>query len=281
MYMILSLASSFKKRFKRWDRALNLTKRQQFVMITMLLTGVLTLTQLVSLDLRYPMVVVLSILAYFLCAFGLREDLRGSEWVTLLTLPTLFTAAVAVFYFLLPTRWLTRLPIAVLYAVGMYALLLTENIYNVAAARTIALLRAAHSVGFLLTLTTYYLLVQTVLAYRLTGPLNAALVGILTYPLTLQILWAMDLDPVVGKRVRDLTAVITIVACEMVWIFSLWPVRTTILALFLTSCFYGLAGMGQQYLTDRLYKRTVWEFFGVVAIVFVILVVTANWRAAI
>lgn len=275
-----TFVASLVKRFKRWDKAITLSKRQQFVVITVILTAVLMLTQLVSLDLRYPMVVVLSLLTYALCAFGLREDLRGSEWVTLLTLPTFFTAAVAVFYFLLPTRWLTRLPVAALYAVGMYALLLTENIYNVAAARTIALLRAAHSVGFLLTLTTYYLLVQTVLAYRLSAVFNAGLVGIITYPLSLQILWAMDLERMIGKRIKDLTMVITVVSLEIAWIFSLWPVRTTLLALFLTTCFYGLAGMAQQYLTDRLYKRTAWEFFGVVAIVFIILVVTANWRTA-
>lgn len=268
------------KRFRRWDSAITLSKRQQFVLITVVLTGVLMLTQLVSLDLRYPMIVILSVLTYLLCAFGLREDLRGPEWFTLLTLPTLFTAAVAVFYFLLPTRWLTRLPIAVLYAVGMYALLLTENIYNVAAARTIALLRAAHSVGFLLTLSTYYLLVQTALAYRLWAPFNALLVGVITYPLAIQLLWSIDLEPAMSKRVRDLTAVITAVSVELAWIFSIWPVRMTLLALFLTTAFYGLAGMAQQYLTDRLYKRTVWEFFGVVAIVFCILIITANWRAA-
>jgi hypothetical protein len=169
----------------------------------------------------------------------------------------------------------------VLYAVGMYALLLTENIYNVAAARTIALLRAAHSVGFLLTLATYFLLVQTVLAYRFYGWTSALLIGLVTYPLTLQILWAINLEPAVGKRVRELTRIITLVLFELAWICSLLPVRTTLLALFLTACFYGLAGMGQQYLADRLYKRTVWEFFGVVAIVGLILMATLNWRTAV
>ncbi len=269
------------KRFKRWERTQPFTKRQTFVGITGILTALLMLTQLVPLDFRYPMVAALFIISYALCAFALREDLHGAEWGTLLILPSFFTAAVAVFYFLLPTRWLTRLPIAVLYAIGIYALLLTENIYNVAAARTIALLRAAHSVGFLLTLATYFLLVQTVLAYRLHGWENALLIGVVTYPLTLQILWAMNLEPLVGKQVRELTRIITIIAIELTWIFSLMPVRTTILALFLTTCFYGLVGMGQQYLADRLYKRTVWEFFGVVAIVGIILLVTLNWRIAV
>ncbi len=269
------------KRFKRWDRTQPFTKRQQFVGITGTLTAVLMLTQLVPLDFRYPMVGVLAALSYLLCAFALRDDLKGHEWMTLLVLPSFFTAAVAVFYFLLPTRWLTRLPIVGLYAVGMYALLLTENIYNVAVARTIALLRAAHSVGFLLTLATFFLLTQTILAYRFPGWINALLVGLVTAPLTVQILWATTLEHQIGKSVKDLTLVVTLVCIEIAWIFSFWPVRTTLLALFLTTVFYGLVGMGQQYLSDRLYKRTVWEFFGVVAIVFAILLLTTNWRGAI
>lgn len=273
--------STIVKRFKRWERTQPFTKRQQFVIITGLLTAVLMLTQLASLDFRYPMVGVLAILSYVLCAFGLRDDLRGHEWMTLLILPSFFTAAVAVFYFLLPTRWLTRLPIVALYAVGMYALLLTENIYNVAAARTIALLRAAHSVGFLLTLATFFLLAQTILAYRFSGWLNAVLIGLITYPLTIQILWATTLESRIGKSVKELTFIVTLICIEIAWIFSFWPVRTTLLALFLTTVFYGLVGMGQQYLSDRLYKRTVWEFFGVVAIVFAILLLTTNWRTAI
>lgn len=273
--------TSITKRFQRWERTQPFTKRQQFVIITGLLTGVLMLTQLVSLDFRYPMVGVLAVLSYLLCAFALRDDLRGHEWFTLLILPSFFTAAVAVFYFLLPTRWLTRLPIVVLYAVGMYALLLTENIYNVAAARTIALLRAAHSVGFLLTLATFFLLSQTILAYRFSGWFTALLMGLVTYPLTIQILWATNLESQIGKSIKEITLVVSIILIELAWIFSFLPVRTTLLALFLTTVFYGLVGMGQQYLADRLYKRTVWEFFGVVAIVFVILLLTINWRSAI
>ncbi|HLD25101.1 MAG TPA: hypothetical protein VJB96_04265 [Patescibacteria group bacterium] len=278
--MIRNLTHRLLKRLKRWDRTQPFTKRQQFVVITILLTVLLMFTQLVPLDFRYPMVGVIFMASFLLTALGLRDDLSRVEWATLLILPSFFTAAVALFYFLLPTRWVTRLPIAALYAVGMYALLLTENIYNVAAARTIALLRAAHSVGFLLTLVTYFLLIQTVLAYRFSGWAITLLVGMMTYPLTLQIIWAITLEPTVAKRVKDITMMITLVLSELAWIFSFWPVRTTLLALFLTTCFYGMVGMGQQYLADRLYKRTVWEFFSVVAIVFTIVMVTVDWRVA-
>lgn len=278
--MVRAIIEGIVKRWKRWDRRVGLTKRQQFIAVTSILTVLLMLTQLVPLDFRYPMIGVLFVSSFLLTALVLREDMTGIEWATLLILPSFFTAAVALFYFLLPTRWVTRLPIAVLYAIGMYALILTENIYNVAAARTIALLRAAHSVGFLLTLVTYFLLTQTVLAYRFSGWVIVLLIGAMSFPLTMQIIWATTLEPAVGRRVKDVTVIITIIMVELAWIFSFWPVRTTLLALLLTTCFYGLVGMGQQYLTDRLYKRTVWEFFSVVCIVFVIVLLTVNWHAA-
>jgi len=133
-----------------------LTKRQEFVLVSLLLAIGLLLTQLLP-EYRYPMTIILALGAYVGSALVLRADLRGIKFFTLLILPALYTAAVTLFYFLLPLRWITRIPIVALYILGMYALLLTENIYNVAANRTIALLRAAHTIGFLITLVTYFL----------------------------------------------------------------------------------------------------------------------------
>lgn len=265
-------------RFKRWDRRGALSKRQQLIIITLILTSGLLLTQLAGGELRYPLVFLLALLAYGLSAFGLREDLKGTEYLTLLALPTLFTAAVATFYFLLPVRWLTRLPVAALYAVGMYGLLLTENIYNVAANRTIALLRAAHSVGFLLTLVTFFLLVQTVLAFRLPGIVNAILAGAVAWVLIVQSLWAIELEERISPRVRQLSLVLAIAISQITWALSLWPVKTTLLALFLTTFLYSTTGMAQQYVADRLYKRTVVEFFSVTFLVLCIVLATTHWR---
>lgn len=265
-------------RLVRWDRRLTLSKRQQFVGETLLLTFGLMLTQLVSGDLRYPMAAGLSFLAYGLSAVTLREDLKGIEWLSLLLLPTLFTCAVALFYFLLPARWLTRVPVVALYAVGIYALLLTENIYNVAADRTIALLRAAHSVGFLLTLTTYFLLVQTVMAFRFPFFVNTALVAIISFFLVFQSLWSVTLDEEVSRRLWRITLVISLVLTELTWLFAFLPTRSTLTVLFLTTSFYGMVGMAQQYLVEKLYKKTVIEFFSLCSIVFVIVLMATHWR---
>lgn len=274
----MKIADSIRRRFIRFDRRLSLTKRQQFVILTGMLCVGLMVTQLVSADWRYPMALALSLLAFLFSAFALRDDLRGIEWLSLLTLPALFTAAVSLFYFLLPARWLTRVPVVVLYAVGMYALLLTENIYNVAADRTIALLRAAHSVGFLLTLFTYFLLVQTVMAFRLPFYLNALFVGGISFFLIFQSLWAVVLETTVDRRVWRITWATSIVLSELSWAFSFWPTQSTLKVLLLTTMFYGIVGMAQQYLVEKLYKKTVIEFFSLCAIVFAIVLLATRWR---
>ncbi len=268
-----------KKLLIRYRRRTWITKRQEFVAETAILTGLFLLTQLVSLEVRYPFVLGLAVLTYGLSAFVLRGDLKGIEWVTLLVLPTLFTGAVAMFYFLLPVRWLTRLPVALLYGVGMYALLLTENIYNVAAGRTIALLRAAHSVGFLLTIFTYFLLVRTVLAFRFNAAINVFLIGAATFILVLSTVWSMELTQDVSRRVWRLAIAVTVFLMEIVWVFSFLPTKATLQAIVFTASFYSVVGMAQQYIVEKLYKKTMIEFFVVAAIVFILALFATSWHA--
>ena len=265
---------SIKEKFK-------LSKRQQFVTITLLLTFELVSTQIFTGGLRLDVLFFLGLSAYVFAALVLREELKGWEFVTLLTLPAFYTMAVFLFYFLLPTRWLTRLPIAVLYAIGMYAILLTENIYNVAAQRNIQLLRAAHSVGFLLTLVTLFFLVDTVLSLHLAFYFNMLLGILITFPLSLQALWSMELLPHISPKIWLGTFVTTLLVTELMLIFSFWPIRITIEALFITTVFYSLVGMTQQYLVERLFSKTIREYVTVIVIVFVLVILTTKWGVGI
>lgn len=276
-----AVSHAIRRLFTRWERRLTLSKREEFVIVTAILTGVLVLTQLASSDLRYPLVALLSVVTYGVSAFALRDDLKGIEWLTLLVPLALYSAAVALFYFLLPVRWLTRIPVAVLYAVGLYAFLLTQNIYNVAAVRTIALLRAARSIGFLLTIGTYFLLVSTALAYRASVVTNTLVVGAINVLLVFPTLWSMELGRTAGERVRIISAVVALVLTEFVWVLSFWPAPPSMIALFLAASFYSMVGMGQEYLANRLYKRTVTEFTLVFGAVFVILLFATRWRGGV
>lgn len=256
---------------------LPITKRQEFVLLSMLLTVGLIGIQVLP-EYRYVLSFGLAAVAYVGAAFALRSDLRGVEYLSLLALPTLFTLSVALFYFLLPARWISRIPVAVLYVLGMYALLLTENIYNVAANRTIALLRAAHTVGFVITLVTYYLLIQTVLAFRLHAVVTLILGLPITFVLILQILWSIELTPVMSARVRRVGAILALIFAELLWILSFWSVKTTMKALLLTTVFYSLVGLAQQFLVEKMYKKTIIEFSLVAIGIVVLLFLTTNWR---
>lgn len=266
-----------KKLLELFKEKLSVSKRQQFVTVVAVLTLEMMATQLISGGLRLDVVIGLAISAYILSALVLRQDLKGWEYITLLVLPTLYTIAVFLFYFLLPTRWLTRLPIAFLYAVGMYAILLTENIYNVAAERNIQLLRAAHSVGFLLTLVTVFFLIDTLLSLHLPFYMNGLLAFVLMVPLVLQVLWAMVLTPTIPISVWLGTLVISFVLAQIVIIFSFWPIRITIESLFITTVFYSLVGMTQQFLVERLFSKTAREFLIVLVLVFLLVIFTTRW----
>ncbi|RJR15214.1 hypothetical protein C4579_02805 [Candidatus Microgenomates bacterium] len=253
------------------------SKRQQFVAVTIVLTILMMATQTFTGQIRFDIMGGLMLVTFILSAFVLREDLKGWEFVTLLILPTFYTAAVFLIYFLLPTRWLTRLPIAVLYAIGMYAILLTENIYNVAAERTIQLIRAAHSVGFLLSLVTIFFLTDTFLSLRLPFYFNLLLGFFIAFPLTFQALWSMELTEKISHMVWVSSLIISLIITEIFFIFSFWPVGSTIEALFVTTVFYSLVGMAQQYLIGRLFVKTSREFILVLVVVFFIIIFTTRW----
>src|SRR3989344_4923798 len=118
---------------------MNLNKRQKIIITAVILTVGLISTQLVNFDLRFKFMVGLSLVSYFLSLWALLPGLDKTKLVVLMILPTFYTLAVASFYFLLPVRWLTRIPVALFFGLSFYLLLLSQNVFNVAAIRTIPL----------------------------------------------------------------------------------------------------------------------------------------------
>ena len=274
---------TFKREFKRWDTHVVLSKRQEFVFATLLLTSGLILTQLVPVELRFLMVAALSIFAYCISSIVLRDDLGGVEWFTLLVLPTFFTCGVTLFYFLLPARWIFRVPVASLYAIGMYALFLTENIYNVNSAsnRAIALVRAAHSVGFILTIVSYFFILQSLFAFRFQVGVLSFGVFLISFILALQALWAIELTEKISRTVYELSFTVAVILAMFAWTFSFWPVKLTQIVLLLSTVFYSTVGLSQQYLVERLYRKTAMEFLLVSSIVLGIIFLSTHFRRSV
>ena len=179
-----------------------MSKRAKFVLVSAILAVLMWSTQLVVPDHRLQAILGLGALSYIVSAWVLFEDLKGIEWLTVLILPVLYTLGAGLFSLFLPefvprffgTRLeaetartlagVVRSLFWVLFGVGYYALYLTENIFSVAAIRTIQLLRAAHAVGFLLTLVTGAFLFEGLFSFRLpfwAMGLSAAVFGFLLF----------------------------------------------------------------------------------------------------
>lgn len=252
-------------------------KRQKFVLVSAILSGILLTIELGNFYNQNLSVSILGIISLALFFWALREGLLTRASYLSLILPVCFTLGVGFFYFLLPARWLVRLPTVTLYGIGVYALLLTANIYTVASIRTIALARAAQAVGYVMTMLTLFLLYDTILSFRLYPWWNALLVAVISLPLYLQGIWSSEVSETVPKRFIYYAVVLGLVIGEVALGLSLWPVTVTVGSLFLTTVGYILLGVTQHELTGRLFRQTIWEYLAVGFAVFITMFLTTRW----
>src|SRR4030042_3224428 len=254
-----------------------ITKRQKFILTAGFLTVFLVTSQTVPESLRFQTMAFLAIATMFLAIFSLWGELSGIKYFLLLLLPVYFVTGATLFYFLLPVRWLTRLPFAVLFGISVYLLMLTSNIYNVAAIRTIALLRAAHAVGLLFSLTSTFFLTHVL--FSLHFPFYFVVLGsaVITFPLYLIGLWSYELEEYISKKVLIFALIFTLVSAELALILSFAPIVPINGALFLATVMYVLLGIGRFEITNKLTPRIVWEHLTVSLVVFLIILTTTRW----
>jgi len=194
-----------------------------------------------------------------------------------LILPLLFTLGVGLFWFLLPTSIFTRIPIVIFFGLGIYALCLTSNIYTVAAIRTIALLRAARGVGFVLTLVTSFLIFDAISSLRISLPVKSVSVALASVPLLFQGFWAISLEKKLTKDVLVLSLISSLLVGEIAVNLFFWPVTVVVESLFLTVTVYVLLGLGQARLEGRLFTQTVRDYLLVGLLVFIGMFFATRW----
>lgn len=255
---------------------LKLVKRQKIIIAAAVLSFGLLSTQLVPFYLTYRFIIGLAVLAYLLSLWALWEGLNPLKAFVLMILPTLFTLAVASYYFLLPVRWLTRLPVASIFGLTFYTLLLSQNVFNVASTRTIPLYRVASTTVFVLTLITSYLLFNVVFSFELLFVWNGLLIFLLSLPLILQVIWSIDMEDLSGL-VIIYSIVLSLVVAEVGIALSFWPISGPMFSLVLSTVLYITLGISTHALRERLNKGVVWEYLGWGVIVFVVAFVITSW----
>lgn len=271
-------------------------KRSKFIIVSLLLAIMLWMTQWVEADNRVQAIIAVSVVTYVLAAWALFEDLKGIEWLTILSLPVLYTFGAGLFSFFLPNNVprilgvrlnveaammvasVVRLLFWIGYGIGFYALMLTENIFSVAAIRTIQLLRAAHAVGFLLTLITGLFFYQALFSFRLPFYVIVPGVFVVTFLLFLQGNWSMQLKEGVGQRVILYSAIPSFISAQLALVLAFWPIEPLTAALCLVSFMYVMLGLSQQYIAGRLFRNQMIEYLVVAIVVLLSSVYITKWR---
>jgi len=254
------------------------SKRQKFLLSSAVLSVLLLGIQYIPIEYRYVAIFGFFLVTYLVSAWALFDELKGIEWVTILSSPSLYASAIGLFYFLLPDNFISRVIIVILFGVGMYALFLTENIFSVAAARTIQLLRAAHAVGFLLSILTAALLYNTVFSLQWPFWSNGLLVAGATLPLLINGLWSMKLEPFLSKDILIMSISLSVIMGFIAVSLSFLPVSVWVAALFLATVLYVALGLLQHELSERLFKRTITEYVVVGLLVLIATLLVTPWK---
>lgn len=256
---------------------LNMSKRRRFVATSLLLSLGFVGIQFLTDQNRFWAIGVLGLATPILFTWSLYGGLGRNLTLLTLVLPTIFTLGVGTFWFLLPANIYARLPIVIFYGMGIYVLCLTMNILTVSAIRTIALLRAARGVGFVLSLVTLFLVFDALLSLRIPVYLLALLVAVASFPIFLQGYWSVVLETNFTPEIFYLAILSSLVVVEVSIALFFWPVSVVVGSLFLTVTAYMILGLGQSKLEGRLFPSTVREHLIVGSLVFVAMFFATHW----
>ena len=270
------IVKNLRKTFAR-VASFEITKRQKFILMSFFLTIFMLTTQTVTEQVRYEIMAFMVIATLFLSVFSLWGELVGVKYFLLLLLPVYFVAGASLFYFLLPVRWLTRVPYAVLFGVSVYLLMLTANIYNVAAIRTIGLLRAANAVGLLFSLISTFFLSNVLFSLHLPFYLVVPGVIAIVMPIYTVGLWSYELEDFITRRVFVYGVIFAVVTAQIALVLSFWPIVPINGALAMATVMYVLLGLAQLKFGDKLRRRAVYEHLLVAFVVFTVIVLTTRW----
>jgi hypothetical protein len=252
------------------------SKRQKFIAAVIILSLGLFSSEYILGKSAISIVFILSILTSVFLYIGLRNDLKENFNLQVFILPFFYSLAVGLFYLLVPARLLTRVGITSLYAVGLYSLYLSQNIFTVSSIRTIALLSGARTVSLVLTLLSYFFLSNVVFSFHINVFITLLIIFVYTFLIVLQAIWTYTLEK---NPLPEIFWTLSLTICLAEVAFFLWfrPGSPTVLALFLSAIFYVLIGLTHAWFEKRLFRGVILEYFWLTVVAFIFLVLFTNF----
>lgn len=262
---------------KSFISTLAANKRHRFVLSVIVLSLGLFFSEHLLGKTGIFVAIALSVLTNVLLLWSNYRDIKENFTLHVFILPFFFSLACGLFYFLVPARFLTRLIMTTSYGFGLYSLFLSQNIFTIASARTIALVSSARTVSFVMLILSYFFLSTTVFSLHTNVLLTALLVVPYSFFLVLHALWIVTLEKSLRQHLLW-SAVLTLCLFEVALLLGFWPSTATVIALFLTGFFYTLIGLTQVWLERRLFRGVLWEYIWVAVIVLCILLFFTSWK---
>lgn len=273
-----------------------MTKRFKFITVAGLIGIMLGLTSLVSIENRLSMLLAVTAISYVLSAWVLFEDLKGLEWITLMILPVMFTLGSGLFANLLPDvvpnllglkfeietamviGKIVKLLFILMYVLGLYAIYLLENIISVASIRTIQLLRAARSMGFVMTLVVGLLFFLVALSLKLWFYWIGLISFVVTFILSYGHFWSVDIKDESRLVVKLFSLSMAVLTGLLGVVMAFWPVRPFMGGLMMAVYFYTHLGILENYLKNRSHGESLIEYLVFGLIIFIIGFASTSWR---
>jgi len=258
------------------DKLTKFSKRQKLVIGVAFLSSLLFISEYILGKQAIYIVLLLSILTDLFILWVLRGDLKDNFFLQVFILPFFFSLSFGLFYLLIPARFLSRVTMTLLYALGLYSLSLSQNIFVVSSIRTIALLSSARTVSFVITLLSLFFLINVLFTVHLNVFLTIFFTFILSLPLIHQSIWTYTLEKNLATN-AIWSVVLTFCLLEITSLLWFWPSSPTIVALFLTGFFYIIVGLSHVWFEKKLFKGVLWEYVWVAVVVFSVLVAFTSW----
>lgn len=272
--------------FKKYLQTLNKKIKKQIVKVekrlrlaisAIILTSFLLFSTFFYFDKAFFFIPLLIFASYFLTYICLIEKIENIGWINLFLMPVLITVSFYLFYFLFPSRWLTRLPFIVFYGISIYAILICSNIFSIGIEKNLQLYRAAFSINFFYQTLISFLFFIIIFSLREYFYLNMIFVGLISFVLSFQFFWTVKLQKKIDKEILRFSFFVSLILSELAVLVSFIPFKLTIIAIFLTGSFYSLSGIIASYLDKKLFKETIREYTFVWIFIFIIFIFSISW----
>src|SRR6266404_4207743 len=173
---------------------MQISKEQKFIATSILLSLGFIGINFVNDQFRLFAILALTIATLILFVISLWEGLGIDSTLLSLILAPLFTLGIGIFWFLIPVNIFARIPVVIFYAVVIYFLARTENIFIVSSYKIIPLFRGARWVGFILTFLTAFFLYNAIISIKANIFVTASGVALISLFLVHQGLWVSSIE---------------------------------------------------------------------------------------